>query len=482
MEPLMRAVDLHVGEAATVELADGSAVAVKLLALDEVRDPICHAVRHAEVVVDVAGHTAALRAAMYELPMTVGDVQIDCSITSGCVQHDDPAKGAKAFNPWELDADARLRLWPADSPWVRPGSLLYPVEQRWLATDTQMANDPVFVDGFEDPNRCPIYYHNELDFGGADGLVPVVSATDGQVVLVGEDVFEPGSHPYDMRPRYDVVAVRDARGWYVRYAHLDSIHPSVKLGERIEQGGPIGILGKEGSSGGWAHLHFGIKGLRPSGRVGTIESYAFAWQAYCEQHNPQILAVARPHHIAAVGEEIALDATRSWAQAGIASFEWTFTDGSAATGPTPTRAYDRPGRYSETVKVADAEGHVDYDFAVVCVLDPARTAPDQSPPSIHPAFHPSLGNRAGDDIVFAVRSFRIDARERAEGCEVWDFGDGSPTVSVQSDGNAVKHAKDGYAFTAHRYDAPGDYIATVQRTTHRGETATGRLHVRVGPR
>ena len=85
-------------------------------------------------------------------------------------------------NAWALEKDARLRLWPAGSPWIEPGTFSYPVRQRWFASDTQMANEPVYVDGAELPGKTDIYYHYGLDFGGAEGLVEVVAATDGLVV------------------------------------------------------------------------------------------------------------------------------------------------------------------------------------------------------------------------------------------------------------------------------------------------------------
>lgn len=66
-----------------------------------------------------------------------------------------------------------------------------------------------------------------------------------------------------------------------------------------------------------------------------------------------------------------------------------------------------------------------------------------------------------------------------DGQETWDFGDGSPTVEVKSDGNAHPHAKDGYAVTTHAYKQPGHYLVSVRRTNRRGETGTDRLHVRV---
>jgi hypothetical protein len=254
----------------------------------------------------------------------------------------------------------------------------------------------------------------------------------------------------------------------------------VRPGARIKIGQRIGLLGKEGGSGGWAHLHFDIVAPQPSGRWGIVEAYAFYWQAYLAEHRPKLLAVARPHHLAAVGQTVQLDATRSWSAAGpqhIRSFRWTFCDGTTADGATPTRQYARPGTYSETLKVTDADGLADYDFAVVQVCDPAQ--PDRYPPSIHAVYWPTFGLKAGDEVTFLVRSFRV---RPDEGCERWDFGDGSPAVEVRSDGNAKQLAKDGYAATRHRYRQSGHYLASVERTNDRGEKAIGRLHVRIEPR
>ncbi|MCB1123490.1 MAG: hypothetical protein KJT03_18195, partial [Verrucomicrobiae bacterium] len=60
LEPLLRVVDLDIGESAAVELSDGSSAAVKLLGLKEEIDPISRAVRRAEVTVEVNGQTAKL--------------------------------------------------------------------------------------------------------------------------------------------------------------------------------------------------------------------------------------------------------------------------------------------------------------------------------------------------------------------------------------------------------------------------------------
>jgi hypothetical protein len=218
-------------------------------------------------------------------------------------------------------------------------------------------------------------------------------------------------------------------------------------------------------------LHFDISGRQPSGKWGIIEGHAFLWEAAVREQKLRLIAVARPHLFVAVGETAKLDGSRSWSAAGrIASYEWTCTDGRRASGERMERTYDKPGIYSEILKVTDAEGRVDYDFAIVNVVD--RAQPENLPPSIHAAYSPTMGIKPGLPIQFLVRTFRT-----TDGEETWDFGDESPRVTVKSDGNAVVHAKDGYAVTTHTYDRPGTYLVRVERTNRQGLRAVGRLKV-----
>src|SRR5262249_34004087 len=275
-----------------------------------------------EVTVEVAGQKVTLVSANYRLPVTVAGVQIDCPVTKGYRQ--DNARGVAGDNPWGLDKDARLRLWPAGSPWINPGTFVYPAKQRWFASATQMANEPVHVDGGENPLVRRIYYHYGLDLGGAEGLVEILAATDGLVVSSGKAIL-PGYEKTPVKPRYDVIYLLDARGWYYRYSHLHTISPAVRPGQRVKMGQRLGLLGKEGGSGGWSHLHFDISARQPSGKWGIVEGYAFLWESYLAQHRPKLLAVARPHHFAAVGDKVVLDGSLSWSAAGkIASYAWTF--------------------------------------------------------------------------------------------------------------------------------------------------------------
>jgi len=193
---LYSSAEFSVGETLDLALVDGSRARIKLLDLRETLDDVNGAVRKASVTVEVNGQTCTLVSGTYRLPTTLGGVQIDCPITKGYV-----LKGSRK-NIWGLLKDARLRVWPAPSPWIPPGTFVYPVRQRWFASFTHMANEPVYVDGGDLPGKKLIYYHYGLDIGGSEGLVDVVAATDGLVVSSGLEVLDgPGKEP-PVEPRY----------------------------------------------------------------------------------------------------------------------------------------------------------------------------------------------------------------------------------------------------------------------------------------
>jgi hypothetical protein len=148
----------------------------------------------------------------------------------------------------------------------------------------------------------------------------------------------------------------------------------------------------------------------------------------------------------------------------------------ALAGTCVERTYARPGAYSEVLKVTTGTGAIAYDFAIVHVLDKAN--PEKVPPAVHAAYSPTLNIKAGDEVTFKVRTFRGGSA----GDETWDFGDGSPPVTVQSDGNATKLAKNGYAVTTHRYSKPGLYLVRVVGTEKDGGKTMAHLAVEVGPR
>jgi murein DD-endopeptidase MepM/ murein hydrolase activator NlpD len=465
-QPLFRVVDLDVGATERVALPNGKSATVKLLSTSETRDRVRSAIRDARVEVEINGERTTLSCGNYRLPVAVGGVQVDCAVTKAYYRDSNA-------DHWALVKDARLRLWPAGSPYMPPGSFVYPARQRWFATRTQMANEPTYVDAGESIGSRRIYYHAGLDIGGAEGLVDVIAATGGFVVGVGTAVIDKEKDNGSLDHKYnDTIWVLDERGWYHRYRHLYSFDPSVKLGGRVQMGQKIGTLGKEGGSGGWSHLHYEILSRQASGRLGTLEGYAFLWEAYQRQYKPHLIAVARPHQAVLVGEKALLDGSRSYGDSRIARFEWTFTDGGKASASRVERAYSRPGTYSEILKITDERGRTDYDFETVNVLDAQH--PEQTPPSIQAAYWPTMGIAPGATVTFKVRTFGA-----TDGQEDWSFGDGA-TARTKSDGNVAPLAKDGFAVTTHSFQKPGDYIVRVERANRRGQKAIAHLLVRVG--
>lgn len=218
--PIRKVVDLDIGEKTEVELADGSRVAVRLIGMEHERDHLRNAVRSARVRIEVNGREAEINSANYCLPDLVAGVRIDCPITRDYYTNTDQDR-------WGLDKAARLRIWPGEGPFIKPETFLYPVGQRILASDTQMSNEPCYVDGGEIPGDKNIYYHSGLDFGGSEGMVEVFAATDGLVVSARDSVLEAHKKGTPVMPRYDVVYVLDERGWYYRYSHMQSIEPWV---------------------------------------------------------------------------------------------------------------------------------------------------------------------------------------------------------------------------------------------------------------
>ncbi|MBN2001110.1 peptidoglycan DD-metalloendopeptidase family protein [candidate division KSB1 bacterium] len=478
---LRTVVDLNSGETVNVELNDHTKVSVCLLDMGEKRFPPTDAIADSWVKIRVDNDTLTLHSARYNLPKSIGNVQIDCPVTR-FIYTDSNRES------WALKKDARLRLWPKGSPWITPATFVFPIEQKLFASQTQMSNEQVHVDGGSYPQN-QIYYHNALDFGGAEGLDRIVAATDGLVVSAGDSVL-PGYENTPVEPRYDVVYIQDERGWLYRYSHMWAFHLALKPGTRIKMGQYLGVLGKEGGSGGWSHLHFGIHSLQPSGEWGTEEGYAYIWQAYQQQYKPALVAVARPHIYAHVGEQVMLNGNKSWAFAGINEYGWQLSDGNQSTGAKCTITYTKPGQYSEILKITDNNGNSEYDAATVTVFDTTLAPAQQIPPTVHAVYYPSLRILPGDPVTFLVRSF-----DTPKGNETINFGDGSEPVTVYCqtgyNGNVRQflgldrsllkddHHLQGYAKTVHKYTEPGIYTVTVRHTGKNAYTATTFLFVKV---
>ena len=122
-EPIFRVLDLNVDEVQQVTLHDGKRVTVHLQAVDEKTDPSQRAVREATVEVSINGKRTRIGCGNYELPKPAGAAQVDCTVTSGY-------KANSTTDHWGLEKRARVRLWPAKSPWMQEGEFGFPLRQK----------------------------------------------------------------------------------------------------------------------------------------------------------------------------------------------------------------------------------------------------------------------------------------------------------------------------------------------------------------
>jgi len=274
--------ELNIGETQDVILSNGNYVKLKLLKIDVVRDSLRNAIRSVKVKISVDGEEIILQSGNYNLPVTIRKIQIDCPAVKEYFTNSNS-------DNWGLTKDARFRLWSAYSPLLKPATFVYPLEQAWLPSMTQSGNEPTFVDWGEQVTNNKIYYHSGHDIGGAEGMDVVVSATDGLVISANNEVLE-GYEDLPGDARTDVVYIVDIRNWYIRYSHLDSVDPEIKPGTKVKMGQKIGIIGKQGHSGGWVHLHFEIKNKETlSEKWGTEDAYAYVWESYVNQYNPAMI-------------------------------------------------------------------------------------------------------------------------------------------------------------------------------------------------
>ena len=71
-------IPFEVHDMAIGDTARARGVQVRLLGVEETKDPIVGAIRRAEVMLSVDGETVRLECGNYELPRTTGPVQLDC--------------------------------------------------------------------------------------------------------------------------------------------------------------------------------------------------------------------------------------------------------------------------------------------------------------------------------------------------------------------------------------------------------------------
>ncbi|MFH1377330.1 MAG: PKD domain-containing protein [Planctomycetota bacterium] len=442
-------VSLALGESVVFTTRTGDKKVIRLIAIDEKRDPIRDGIRSAEATVRVGEETRVIPVGGYFLPTVVNGMKLDVTVTRGYLRHNLKA------DQWRLSdgKDAILRFWDADAPLLEPGTFVYPVRQRFPSPMTQIGNEIVHVNGAEFlPPESPIYYHCCVDIGGYDGKDDVVATVGGQVCVI-ESLVHPLLKEKGVTGQDGTLAIFGDDGWIYFYIHLADIKKDVALGSRIEMGEPIGHIGKRGYSGGWSHLHLSVYTMKGE----WVNAYPFLVEAACREQNISLLAVARPHRFARVGESVAFDGTASFSSSReITGYRWTYSDGTVATGSRATKTYKTPGFYSEILEVEDSDGNKATDVCPVYIVE---TGADRRitarPATLHAAYHPSLDIRPGTTIDFTLRT--VDPG--ANGRDVWDFGDGQTQETQPSDA---------YVSLNHSYSAAGVFKVTIQHVSDSG--------------
>ena len=457
-------VDLNIGETTEVTLYDGTTVTIRIVQTKIIKDRIRLAIREAKIKVAVDGEEKWITAGNYNLPIEYEKVKIDIPIIR--------AYFANANFPddmWKLAKDVRLRVWPVNQPVNPDGLIAYPIDQKFLATNTTAALEPVEIDHDNvKPNPYDkIYYHWGIDMAGVKAVTPVLAAGDGEVICVGTDHID--DPIFDLAgPRFDRIFVKMENGWVYRYSHLHSFN--VTLGQHVNGGDQIAILGNNWSD--FAHEHFEIWSLNEDGEYIIEVAYPYIWESYVGKHQPKLIAVAKPHRYIGVGDEVELDAAKSISFEGkIVKYEWSFHDGSTATGIRVTKKYNEPGYFSEMVKVTDDKGNTEYDFIHVTVVYDNKPNKKYGYTTVN--YYPTFNLQPEQEITFKGRYFNV-----FEGEDHWDFGDGSPIEISHS--NPDGNSQSGYVTKKHTYQKAGHYIVSFSRTTNEGITATTNLSIQVG--
>lgn len=146
-----------------------------------------------------------------------------------------------------------------------------------------------------------------------------------------------------------------------------------------------------------------------------------------------------------VGETVFFNASTSTAGTGhtIASYAWTFGDGTTGTGVTVTKAYTTAGSYAVQLRVTDEAGQATTSGATTLAVGSTALNPGAAF-----TFSPASPGR-NDLVVFDASSSTIAAGQTIQFVD-WNFGDGTPVIrcpGTSTDCQATNNRISSHTFT-----------------------------------
>jgi len=163
----------------------------------------------------------------------------------------------RAWNISKLDSVPKYPVPQPEFERLRPAELAQINAARQIVTD---------ADGWREPFMWPVLgristlfgsqriykngeagsYHSGLDIARPTGTV-VLAPSDGVVILAAD-------HPFTLEG--NLLMIDHGMGLNTAFLHLSKI--TVRVGERVRRGQPVGLVGMTGRASG-PHLHWGMK-------------------------------------------------------------------------------------------------------------------------------------------------------------------------------------------------------------------------------
>jgi len=431
---------LDIDEEYQFKLKDGSYRSIRLISVEEHRDSVIGRVRKAEVNVEISGKLLRLTCAPYVIPTVTQGIRIQADTTSGWLS---------------LPKRVQFSIWDAKDPIVRINRFGFPIRDYSLFSHGMQSYNEVVHLGWVDgcPKGVKAYHNYGIDFAGYEGREEIISCTGGEVIRVSSV------------SGYLFVVIWDDDGLIWEYGHFDSVPLQIKRGVRVEKGQKIGILGKTGPSGNFAHLHLGnylSEADLDAGKSNRrLNLYPWLIATYEQQHQRKLYAVARPHQTVSTGERVTFDGSNSVSfGARIISYRWTLPDGEMVDGATAEHVFDKPGVYIATLRIIDEKGQEDVDFYKVKVF--TASDPEDKVPTIFMTYVPTNNIFVNQDVLFRFWLQGV----RGEFITV-DFGDGTVIDDYVS-----------YSEIRHKFMSPGIHVITTSSTIE-GKSTTQKQKVLV---